>query len=331
MESVGNYLKNLRLSKSISIEEVVRNTNIPRKYIENIEKENFSDFPGEVYIKGYIKSYASFLGGDPEYALRLYEKKKIEEKDVPLEMLIGKRDSIFDRINFRKFLPFLLIVGLAIIIVSIVISLILSRGYEVIVDNENVKTILKPFSPGEEFYYKLNNRDIVIKLIEVRNNGNDIIVSINNTISSFLLKNKSMIDFNMDGIVDLEIKYEAYIDGKPRIKMSFYKTQEKKSKEEMIFLERVVPPLDFEVSSQDLVWISVAVDNYEEEQLFLNKGSIKKINVRNKLTLKTSNVENISVKVNGIAVEIKEKGPAYISFEVIETTKGINLKISYME
>lgn len=331
MESVGNYLKNLRLSKSISIEEVVRNTNIPRKYIENIEKEDFSDFPGEVYIKGYIKSYASFLGGDPEYALKLYEKKKIEEKDVPFEMLIGRKESIFDRINFRKILPAISIILIVLGIVAIVVSLILTRSYEVIVDNENVKTIIKPFSIGEEFYYKLNNKDIVIKLIEVRNNGNDIILSINNTISSFLLKNKSMMDFNMDGIVDLEIKYEAFIDGKPRIKMSFYKTQEKKSKEETVFLEKAIVPLDFEISAQDLVWISTSADNYEEEQELLNKGNSKKISVKNKLILKTSSIESVTVKVNGTPVEIKEKGPSYISFEVIETTKGINLKISYME
>lgn len=331
METVGNYLKNLRLNKSISIEEVVRNTNIPRKYIEGIEKEDFSDFPGEVYVKGYIRSYTSFLGGDPEYAIRLYEKKKIEEIEPPLEMLIGKSRSIFDKVNFRKVIPIsLLVIGVGLLIWFLV-SLIFSRNYEVLADNDNVKIILKSFNLGEEFYQNVGNKEVIVKLIEIRNNGNDIVLSINNTISSFLLKNKSMIDFNMDGIVDLEIKYESFIDGKPKIKMSFYKSQERKSKEEVIFLEGLVTPVEFEIISQSLCWVSVSSDNKEEEQAYFNKDDIKKVLVKSKLILKTSNIENLVIKVGGKQLFINSKGPSYLSFDVVEGVKGTTVKVSYLE
>ncbi|MEN2997890.1 MAG: RodZ domain-containing protein [Brevinematia bacterium] len=331
METVGNYLRNLRLSKSISIEEVVRNTNISRKYIEGIEREDFSEFPGEVYIKGYIRSYASFLGGDPEYAVKLYEKKQIEEREVPLEMLIGKRRSILDRVNVRKVLMVLSIVGIVVLLVWVVFSALFSRGYEVLVDTANVRTILKSFSVGEEFSHKLGDREINIKLIEVRNNGNDIVLSINNTISSFVLKNKSMMDFNLDGIVDLEIKYESFIEGKPKIRMSFYKSQEKKSKEEVVFLGETSLPLEFEIVSRSLVWVSVSADNMDEEQVYLKNGEEKKFVVRSKLILKTSNIESISIKVNGKQIQVEGKGPSYVVFDLIEGVKGVTIKIGYLE
>lgn len=331
METVGNYLRNLRLSKSISIDEVVRNTNIPRKYIEGMEREDFSGFPGEVYIKGYIRSYTSFLGGDPEYAVRLYEKKQIEEKEVPLEMLIGRRHSIFDRINFRKVSIIGLIALVLVLLLWLLLSSILSKGYEVLVDNEQLRTILKSFSVGEEFNHKVGNREITVKLIEVRNNGNDIVISINNTISSFLLKNKSVMDFNMDGIVDLEVKYEAFMDGKPRIRMSFYKSQERKSKEEITFLEGKSAPVEFDITCHNLAWISLIVDNNEEEPFYLTKGSSRKIAVKSKLIVKTSNIESIDIRVGDKSLVGDVKGPYYVVFEVVEGVKGVTIKTSYLE
>lgn len=330
MDTVGKYLRSLRLQKSISIEEVVRNTNIPRRYIEGIEKEDFSNFPGEVYIKGYIKSYATFLGGDPDYALNLYEKKKIEEKDVPFEELIGKR-SIFDRLDSRKVRVLLGIsVGLIGIIV-IVFLLVFNRSYEVIVDNNNVKTILKSFSEGEEFRDTVGNTSVKIKLIEVRNNGNDIILSINDSIYSFVLRNRSMMDFNMDGIVDMEIKYESFIDRKPRLRVSFYKSQEKKSKQDSVFLENATVPVEFEILSQDVVWISLLIDNTEETQFYLNKDSSKKFSARNKIVLKTSDIKNLKITAGGNSVPIKDEGPSYLILELVEGLKGVVVNISYME
>ncbi|MCX8096178.1 MAG: helix-turn-helix domain-containing protein [Spirochaetes bacterium] len=330
MDTVGKYLKNLRLQKSVSIEEVVRNTNIPRRYIEGIEKEDFSDFPGEVYIKGYIKSYTIFLGGDPDYALSLYEKKKIEEKDVPFEELIGKR-SFFEKLDFRKIGVVLGILAVFVSLIVIVLVLVFYRGYEVVVDNNNVKTILKPFSEGEEFRDTVGDISVKIKLIEVRNNGNDIVLSINDSIYSFVLRNRSMMDFNMDGIVDMEIKYESFIDRKPRLRISFYKSQEKKSKQDSVFLENVTVPVEFEILSQDVVWVSLLIDNTEETQFYLNKDSSKKFSAKNKVVLKTSDIKNLKITAGGSSVPIKDEGPSYLVLELIEGLKGVVVNISYME
>ncbi|MGC8767517.1 MAG: helix-turn-helix domain-containing protein [Brevinematia bacterium] len=331
METVGEYLKNKRLLKSISIEEVVRGTNIPRRYIEDIENNDFSNFPGEVYVRGYIRSYASFLDADPDYAIKLYEKKILEAKEVPLDLLIGKKDSVFDKVNFKKLSVMFSVLLLFILLGYMVLSWVLSKQYKVLVDNDNVRTVLKSFSEGEEFKDNSYSIPLRVKLVEVKNNGNDIVLSINDSIYHFLLKQKSLIDFNMDGRVDAEIKYESFSESKPTLRISIFKSKEVKAKEESVFLENALPPIEFSISSDKLVWVSILADSSEEVPFYLNQGEVKQIKVDSRLILKTSDSKSIKIKANNKEIVVPYEGPVYIKFDVMPGSKGSILKISYLE
>lgn len=71
---IGNALKNARLSKGISLEAAEESTKIRRKYLEALENDNFEVLPGKVYIKGFIKNYAIFLGLNPNTLISAYEE-----------------------------------------------------------------------------------------------------------------------------------------------------------------------------------------------------------------------------------------------------------------
>ncbi|MHC1714041.1 MAG: helix-turn-helix domain-containing protein [Acidaminococcaceae bacterium] len=62
MSSVGEILKNTREAKGITIEQVAEATSIRVLYLEAIENEQFSLVPGEVYLKGFIRNYANYIG-----------------------------------------------------------------------------------------------------------------------------------------------------------------------------------------------------------------------------------------------------------------------------
>ena len=62
MSSVGEILKNTREAKGITIEQVAEATSIRVLYLEAIESEHFKLVPGEVYLKGFIRNYANFIG-----------------------------------------------------------------------------------------------------------------------------------------------------------------------------------------------------------------------------------------------------------------------------
>jgi cytoskeletal protein RodZ len=62
IETVGTTLRQRRETKRMSLAEVARVTRIPLSTLEAIEQDHFDDLPGEVFVKGFLKSYAQTLG-----------------------------------------------------------------------------------------------------------------------------------------------------------------------------------------------------------------------------------------------------------------------------
>lgn len=81
---IGSDLKRIREEKGLSIYDVEEETKIKAAFIEAIEQENFDKIPGRVYVKGFIKNYAKFLGLDStSYLQRLNEHfQEGKEEDI---------------------------------------------------------------------------------------------------------------------------------------------------------------------------------------------------------------------------------------------------------
>lgn len=90
-QTLGEYFKDARKEKGISIDEIVRDTNIPKKYLEAIEADSFELFPGETYAMGFISNYAEALEVDHEMAIALYKRQMKIEQEAPIEELVGKK------------------------------------------------------------------------------------------------------------------------------------------------------------------------------------------------------------------------------------------------
>ena len=88
MESLGEKLKAAREARGVSIDQISGETNISGRYLEALEKEDFSPFPGEPYIQGFLKSYGEYLGFSADEVLSLYRALKIQEQPVPMEQLL---------------------------------------------------------------------------------------------------------------------------------------------------------------------------------------------------------------------------------------------------
>jgi len=88
VESLGNKLKEAREAKGLTFENASRDTNISSKFLEALEREDYSPFPGEPYVLGFLKNYGEYLGLDPEELLSLYRSIKIREQPVPVEQLL---------------------------------------------------------------------------------------------------------------------------------------------------------------------------------------------------------------------------------------------------
>ena len=74
METVGQQLRQARESRGLSLEEVSRGTRIRLSYLQSLEDEEFDRLPAVVYARGFLRTYAMFLGLDPEPLLKQFEQ-----------------------------------------------------------------------------------------------------------------------------------------------------------------------------------------------------------------------------------------------------------------
>lgn len=80
---VGHILRQEREKQNFTVKDVERETSIRALYISSIEEGKYDVLPGEVYLKGFIKTYANFLGLDGAAMLKLYYEEKSGKAAVP--------------------------------------------------------------------------------------------------------------------------------------------------------------------------------------------------------------------------------------------------------
>ncbi len=91
MESIGKKLKDERRSRGIDIDQAARETNIARRYIEDLENERFDSFPAESYVIGFLRNYCEYLELDADGLISIYKNQKIQEINIPISELIPER------------------------------------------------------------------------------------------------------------------------------------------------------------------------------------------------------------------------------------------------
>jgi hypothetical protein len=63
---IGNSLREARERQGLGYPEIELATKIRAKYIRALEEEDFDALPGDTYVRGFLRTYADFLGLDGE-------------------------------------------------------------------------------------------------------------------------------------------------------------------------------------------------------------------------------------------------------------------------
>ena len=69
MAAIGLLLRETREAKGLTLNDVEQATRIQSRYLEALEDEEYDRLPGEVYVRGFLRNYARFLGIDLEARL----------------------------------------------------------------------------------------------------------------------------------------------------------------------------------------------------------------------------------------------------------------------
>lgn len=97
--TLGERLSKLRSEKRITLGEVSKSTRIQIKYLEYLEGGHYEKLPVDVYVKGFLKSYAQYLGVDENYLIKLYERERDIHKNVKRE---EPKKAFFKPIKFSS-------------------------------------------------------------------------------------------------------------------------------------------------------------------------------------------------------------------------------------
>jgi cytoskeleton protein RodZ len=63
---IGNTLREARVRRNLTLQQVEEDIKIRVKYVQAMENEDWDVMPGVTYVKGFLRTYATYLGLDPE-------------------------------------------------------------------------------------------------------------------------------------------------------------------------------------------------------------------------------------------------------------------------
>lgn len=100
MTELGNRLKEARLAKGISLDDLQTITKIQKRYLTGIEEGNYSSMPGNFYVRAFIKQYAEAVQLDPEEIFETYKSEipATYNEDLPEQLSrVKTRKSFSDK------------------------------------------------------------------------------------------------------------------------------------------------------------------------------------------------------------------------------------------
>ena len=201
MESYGALLKKTREAKNGDLDLIAHEISIEKRYLIGLEEEDDSALPGSAYLKGFLRNYAIYLELDPEYVLKLYHNKELQESGVP--------EGLYEPIrSTRNLLPVIIPVALLVCIIGIISSLLIVKKYNIKDDNVVVSSKLKNRSfelTDKKFQQRVYKGD---QFLIPTGNNNQIVVNVSSTLKSLGLAMPSGTYY-----VDLSEESELDVDG----------------------------------------------------------------------------------------------------------------------
>lgn len=128
MTDVGAILKTGRETKRMTLGELSRATRISIPNLEALEAGRFDDLPGEVFVRGFLKSYARAVGMSHDDVLARYTQSRRVHLVTPLPVSSPVTPTRHASRRFGIAMAFVLLLILFTLALSIVLK---PRGRDV--------------------------------------------------------------------------------------------------------------------------------------------------------------------------------------------------------
>ena len=93
MFEIGNSLREARYRQQLELSDVELATKIRARYLQALEEENFDALPAQTYVKGFLRTYADYLGLDGQLYVDEFNSRYSVGEDEPREPVVARRTS----------------------------------------------------------------------------------------------------------------------------------------------------------------------------------------------------------------------------------------------
>lgn len=323
-KTLGEYIQEVRKERGVSIDEIVRETNMSKNYLESIEADNFGVFPGETYAMGFIATYADVLEISRDTAINMYKRQMKIEQDSPIEQLVGRKKEPMQIQQPTVLVGAVVGVLLLILVITQVVRTATSQSgkpaeiYQPVNYfynfNEIEKVANTRFRVSDTISISNDNRLTYIQLSSV-NPGNVLVLKINN--NDFSVKSGDHISIDSDGNGTNDMGIDVFSIRPKEVKLSlsgmrssisnaegstsdelYSKNKEYILSETELLTAAAKTPINAKIVASSTVWISTTSDGKDAQEYTLNSGGTANLTFENNAVLMLGNAGAVKVVIN---------------------------------
>ncbi len=299
-------MKKIRSERRLSLNEISKSAKIQVKYLEYLENGEYLKLPADVYVKGFLKSYASYAGINEKALIKLYEREQKIQKNI---RKIENKEKFIEPLSLSKWII------TPKIIVGIVITFFVFLGFFYLyreVDSFISAPRLVITSPrdGEEIEGKsVNIKGFTEKDSEVFINDQPVLASDSGEFSENVVLQgglnaitvKSKNKFDKESARSISVRSNIIEDV----------SENSQGNEEKVFDQE--KKIDLEVTVRPgSTWLSVEADGNIVFSGTLLSEAVQKFEAKEKIRITSGKGNNTHVKVNGKDIGVLSSEPGIV-------------------
>ncbi len=286
IETLSEYLCEVRRGLGLSIDVAVDRTGVCLKYLEALETGKYQQLPPDVYVAGFLKQIAQVYKLDADLLITQYKKERgiVQQAVNPTPAPKSKLQQYLANLSVT---PKLLSVILGAVFIVGTVSYLawqvssISKAPSLTIDTptENTKvlgavvTVSGATEPGTSLH--INSQNVL-----VQNDGKfQTTVSLTNGQTELRVEAKNKFDHGVTKIIPLVVEQQM-----PRVAGAEIVVEE---------------PLSLELEFLSAATITVTVDGQVLGQEAISEGSTKYIQGKDEIKFSTTNAGAVKVRLNG--------------------------------
>lgn len=296
--TLGEKMKRIRSERRLSLHEISKGTKIQSKYLEYLEEGLYEKLPADVYVRGFLKSYADYVGINDKALIKLFERESGVRRNIKK---IESREEVIKPLKITNWLltPRIIAGFLAAILVFFgffylyrEVDKFTSTPKLIIVYPADGETIegrvvsIKGFTEADSRIF-INNQAVAVD----ENGGFQEDINLQPGLNSIVVRSVNKFDKESTRSFSVQARIEESETQVPLMEQALDQTIEKKLLAEI-------------VSRDQQTWISIKADGHIVFSGVIFPDSPRTFEAKEEISITSANGRNTLVKING-----REKGP----------------------